>query len=679
MIKGARPLSLKSRLYALPVILFIIVSAMFSVFLLLISQHTTFAAPSTPPTPITLATSVSDPSVDFLFTSAEVSSSTFKNKQMFVYVETNNPTGTSSYISSIDEDTHLNHTNPSITEKFDSLAAPLSETAFTPKSWGYKSYGLSVPDSRFHPIPKRSSPEKAYIHNIPDHSKYVVEFGVKAAPGLVPGTYSKQILFTTMTNTTQKIATFLPGPEFAKKARDVTNGNVYSKGSTFKKASAAPNLMQVNAAVVSTTDSNAPIYLWTENHDIFWWSDADVVYTNEDSSDMFGAIINDPSSVIGVDMRGIDTSRTKNMSQMFAYIKPYNHIEILNLDDFSTESAENMYRMFAGNNYTANASGLNLKGFKSNNVTNMSGMFSGTIHMALDLSHLDTSHVTDMSDMFNAMLASSINLTNFNTANVTNMHSMFNYLNGSGMYSPLNLDLTMFDTSHVTDMSFMFAGAQLTNLNLSSFNTSSVVDMSSMFSSVQPLTNLDLSNFDTSQVTTMHNMFYNMINLTGLNITSFNTSRVTNMVGMFADVKNLVSLDLFNFDTRNVTNMAGMFRGTEKLTSLNLSSFDTKKVVNMNLMFNKSMVDPVNGILDISSFDTRSLKEANFMFGNSMIKTIYASPSFVTTLLPSNTKLFLRNNNLQGGNGTQYSIMHTFKDYARIDAPGTPGYFTQKP
>lgn len=623
MIKGARPLSLKSRLYALPVILFIIVSAMFSVFLLLISQHTTFAAPSTPPTPITLATSVSDPSVDFLFTSAEVSSSTFKNKQMFVYVETNNPTGTSSYISSIDEDTHLNHTNPSITEKFDSLAAPLSETAFTPKSWGYKSYGLSVPDSRFHPIPKRSSPEKAYIHNIPDHSKYVVEFGVKAAPGLVPGTYSKQILFTTMTNTTQKIATFLPGPEFAKKARDVTNGNVYSKGSTFKKASAAPDLMQVNAAVVSTTDSNAPIYLWTENHDIFWWSDADVVYTNEDSSDMFGAIINDPSSVIGVDMRGIDTSRTKNMSQMFAYIKPYNHIEILNLDDFSTESAENMYRMFAGNNYTANASGLNLKGFKSNNVTNMSGMFSDTIHMALDLSHLDT--------------------------------------------------------SHVKDMSFMFAGAQLTNLNLSSFNTSSVVDMSSMFSSVQPLTNLDLSNFDTSQVTTMHNMFYNMINLTGLNITSFNTSRVTNMVGMFADVKNLVSLDLFNFDTRNVTNMAGMFRGTEKLTSLNLSSFDTKKVVNMNLMFNKSMVDPVNGILDISSFDTRSLKEANFMFGNSMIKTIYASPSFVTTLLPSNTKLFLRNNNLQGGNGTQYSIMHTFKDYARIDAPGTPGYFTQKP
>ena len=314
MIKRVRSLSVKSRLYVLPVILFVIVSVMFSVFLLLISQHTTFAAPSTPPTPITLATSVSDPSVDFVFTPAEVSSSIFKNKQIFVYVETNNLTGASSYISSIDEDTHLNHTNPSITEKFDSLTAPISETAFTPKSWGYKSYGLSVPDSRFHPIPKRSSPEKAYIHNNSDHSKYTVEFGVKAAPSLVPGTYSKQILFTTVTNTTQKTATFLPGPEFAKKARDITNGNVYSKGSMFKKASAAPNLMQVNAAVVSTTDSNTPIYLWTENHDIFWWSDADVVYTNEDSSDMFGAIINDPASVISVDMRGIDTSRTKNMS-----------------------------------------------------------------------------------------------------------------------------------------------------------------------------------------------------------------------------------------------------------------------------------------------------------------------------------------------------------------------------
>ena len=678
MIKRVCSLSVKSRLYVLPVILFVIVSVMFSVFLLLISQHTTFAAPSTPPTPITLTTSVSDPSVDFLFTPAEVSSSIFKNKQIFVYVETNNPTGTSSYISSIDEDTHLNHTNPSITEKFDSLVTPLSETAFTPKSWGYKSYGLSVPDSRFHPIPKRSSPEKTYIHNNPDHSKYIVEFGVKAAPGLVPGAYSKQILFTTMTNTTQKIATFLPGPEFAKKARDITNGNVYLKGSMFKKASAAPNLMQVNAAVVSTTDSNAPIYLWTENHDIFWWSDADVVYTNEDSSDMFGAIING-STVIGVDMRGINTSRTKNMSQMFAYIKPYNHIELLNLDDFSTESAENMYRMFADNNYMSNANGLNLKGFKSNNVANMSGMFSDTIHTTLDLSHLDTSHVTDMSDMFKGTLASNINLTNFNTTNVTNMRNMFSRLNYSGMYSPLSLDLTMFDTSHVTDMSYMFSGAQLTNLNLSNFNTSSVVDMSGMFSSVQPLANLDLSNFDTSQVTTMHSMFNNMINLTGLNIASFNTSRVTSMVAMFADAKSLSSLDLSNFDTGNVTNMAGMFRGTEKLTNLNLSSFDTRKVTNMNLMFSKSMVDPENGILDISSFDTRSLKEANFMFSNSLIKTIYASPSFVTTLLPSNTKLFLRNNNLQGGNGTQYSIMHTFKDYARIDAPGTPGYFTQKP
>jgi hypothetical protein len=33
---------------------------------------------------------------------------------------------------------------------------------------------------------------------------------------------------------------------------------------------------------------------------------------------------------------------------------------------------------------------------------------------------------------------------------------------------------------------------------------------------------------------------------------------------------------------------------------------------------------------------------------------------------------------LVGGNGTPYDSTHTDKTYARIDRPGTPGYFTAK-
>ena len=38
--------------------------------------------------------------------------------------------------------------------------------------------------------------------------------------------------------------------------------------------------------------------------------------------------------------------------------------------------------------------------------------------------------------------------------------------------------------------------------------------------------------------------------------------------------------------------------------------------------------------------------------------------------------MFSANNNLVGGNGTRYSDDHIDKEYARIDTPSTPGYFT---
>jgi len=42
--------------------------------------------------------------------------------------------------------------------------------------------------------------------------------------------------------------------------------------------------------------------------------------------------------------------------------------------------------------------------------------------------------------------------------------------------------------------------------------------------------------------------------------------------------------------------------------------------------------------------------------------------------------MFWNNTNLVGGNGTAYSNgFPQDKTYARIDAPGTPGYFTLKP
>ena len=126
--------------------------------------------------------------------------------------------------------------------------------------------------------------------------------------------------------------------------------------------------------------------------------------------------------------------------------------------------------------------------------------------------------------------------------------------------------------------------------------------------------------------------------------------------------------------------MSHMFEYMVKLQNLNLSSFDTTKVWMMDSMFNSAMMDPENSTLDLSTFNTPSLTSASNMFSNSKIKTIYVSTNFDTTHISNYNQLFNDNTNLVGGNGTTFSPSNpTDKTYARIDAPGTPGYFTKKP
>lgn len=193
-----------------------------------------------------------------------------------------------------------------------------------------------------------------------------------------------------------------------------------------------------------------------------------------------------------------------------------------------------------------------------------------------------------------------------------------------------------------------------------------------------------LEKLDTSAVTNMRRMFQCCSNLTSLDVSHFNTSRVTNMCDMFYGCSGLKSLNLSNFDTSNVKDMSGMFRICDSLMSIDLSSFDTRKVTTMNGMFYGCSKLTA---LDVSSFDTTSVTDIAVMFSKcSNLTTIYVSTSFTTARISdSRTCLFDECNALVGGNGTKYSdateLVRLLKqlEYARIDTPGTPGYFTAAP
>ena len=230
---------------------------------------------------------------------------------------------------------------------------------------------------------------------------------------------------------------------------------------------------------------------------------------------------------------------------------------------------------------------IDLSGLDTSRTTNMSSMFNGCESLtSLDLSHFDSANVTDMSFAFgNCKSLVSLDLSSFNTSNVINMSGMFQSCSALTL-----LNLSSFNTANVTNMSGMFLlCSSLVSLDFSNFNTCRVTSMGAMFYGCSSLITLDLSSFNTAQVTEMSSgvlgMFSRCQSLASVNLTSFDTSKVREMFNMFLGCRSLTSLDLSNFDTSNVTNMHLMFADCSSLDSLNLSSFDTSQVINMGSMF----------------------------------------------------------------------------------------------
>ncbi len=139
-----------------------------------------------------------------------------------------------------------------------------------------------------------------------------------------------------------------------------------------------------------------------------------------------------------------------------------------------------------------------------------------------------------------------------------------------------------------------------------------------------------------------------------------------------------------DFDTSNVTDMTDSFGNWRNKTRNSLSfgeHFDTSKVTTMNNMFGTKYNYGNIKVLDISHFKATSLTDVQSMFmGERLLTTIYASDDFDLSNKPalSYTNLFNGCPVLVGGNGTAYSQSNPAKAYARIDRPGTPGYFTEE-
>ncbi len=335
-------------------------------------------------------------------------------------------------------------------------------------------------------------------------------------------TFSSKVVINTKLVPNYSEATLISGTNFYSSLYNLSGET--SSITSIQRSLTSPQLSD-NAVDISDSTSEKPVYAWFDDGTIYIYSEANKIYMNEDSSQMFVGLPN----ITQLDLSMFDSSRVKNMYRMFA-----NYGNDLDLSDLDTSNVENMSYMF---NYI-NTKNLDLSNFNTSKVKNMEYMFWNMYALeSLNVSSFDTSNVENMSYMFqNCLSLKKLDLSNFNTSKVTNMASMFSY-----MY-------------------------KLESLNVSSFDTSNVTNINSMFYYLESLTSLDVSNFNTSNVTSMGNMFKLMQRLTSLDISSFDTSNVDNMSGMFGIMPNLEKIYVSNlWDTSNVTSSDFMFKGDTKL------------------------------------------------------------------------------------------------------------------
>lgn len=396
---------------------------------------------------------------------------------------------------------------------------------------------------------------------------------------------------------------------------------------------------QVTADIVSTEDSEKPIYGWLdESTSTYYWYTEAVGATIPTARDMFTG-----TKVIKADLAGINFSEAISFEFMFNGCT--NLVAVENLTRPANAESTSTERMFLQCTNLGSAGTLDLTGFDTTGITNMASMFQSAIRF--------TSSTSKDAGVINWGTA-------LHTESVTTFSHMFD--TATAMKSLIAEEIDVSGVTATDGLAYVFCNAQnvtslprITGTVQKDANGAAKVSMEAMFRYCYKLPSLDLS--------------------------GLTTAGTNNLKWTFADCWLVTELDLSGFDTSNVTTLEGTFAQCRALTALDLTHFDTSQVTNMSTMF-----DNCNTLteLDLSSFSMANLKSANTMFCNcKKLVWIYVNRSFDLSEIAKNSgNMFQNDDVLTGGQGTKRATITTQRDYgiyAHIDG-GTawPGYFTER-
>jgi len=478
----------------------------------------------------------------------------------------------------------------------------------------------------------------------------------------------------------ESTATLISWPAFNKKVKTLVSGtevtDVNTPDNTILFIKEADEMDETADYIDVSADGSPKINVWFDDWTLYYYTEASIIYMSQDSRQMFHSF----KAVKEIDLSMFDTRNVTKMKTMF-----FNNIELTTIyvsDKFVTDNLvpgeDGSKSMFTNDTHLVWWNGTT---YSSSHVNGEYARIDGKGWLPWYFTEkpepIEESILISWPE-FNAILKD-IEEEGYNAAlRYNGVRAIRRADSVSGAWIEVTLTWVVdnkkvyirYDNSSYDGIIYYYSESPTIYLN---------EDSSQMFKNLSSLEELELSGIDTSKVTNMASMFEGCESLEELDLSRFDTSKVESMEKMFYNCKSLKNLDLSNFNTENVTNMRSMFNSCFALETLNMSNFDTTKVENMQTMFHdlKNIKE-----LDLTSFNTENVTNMDSMFNFSCsncseLETVYVSDKFSTDGIWDGALMFQYNDKLIWWNGTRFSdINNKSKDYAKIDKPGQPWYFT---
>ena len=223
---------------------------------------------------------------------------------------------------------------------------------------------------------------------------------------------------------------------------------------------------------------------------------------------------------------------------------------------------------------------VDLRGLDTSGTTTMAFMFSRASAVeSLDLSMLDTSSCTDFSDVFQDCTSlKEIDMAGWDTSKGTTFAQMLFNCKSLG-----HVDLSPLDTSNAISFRQMLYGcSSLAEVDLSGFKTNKATAFASMLNGCSSLTRVDVTGFDLSSAKDLSMFFFNCKSLAEADLATTGMSKVATLYGAFGGCSSLRSVDVSALDVSSVSNFAYCFSGCAKLEKLDLSGWDASSARDVN-------------------------------------------------------------------------------------------------